>query len=639
MVRNPVAHVAHAAARLLAGAILLAPLGAQDSERYFGKHGYTLHDLATPTAVAITDEGRLYVVEADAGRIHAFEKDSSVFTRFGSRGGGPGEFEAPQGIAVAADGRVFVADTGNHRVQVFTADGRWLFEFGSLGEAPGRFHTPLGITIGDDVVAVADSGNRRVQLFDLSGEVLRVIAPADEPFARPVDVALGAGRVFVADADRHHVRSFGAEDERDASFGNWGFYPGLFSELSGLDFHAGQIYAADAENHRVQVFDPAGELIYKWGLHAIRPREGRGKLHYPSDVAVAPNGRFVALTEPSDDRVQVFVRVESGDPDADTLRKDVVEPSAHYGPDLHAAGQWMVIVEPETHTLLVFDTRWELPRLIGRVGGYGRTAGMFIRPTGVWLDGESRTLLVCDTGNRRLQKLHLDIDPEAEAGFDRQMPSFLHMIDFERLGKSVLGLELEWTIEPIAVTSDESGAIYVLDGRNERVFVLDERLRPQRSFGGHGSGAGELRAPTAILATGGKVFVVESANHRVQVFTAEGVSAGSFGADALHRPYGITRRADGTLHVSDAAAHRLVRFDESGKALGSVGGRGIERLEFYKPRGLTIDGSGHLVVLDHGNHRIQWLDEKDAYVGVFGSRLYTRPARVPGSWEEPTHEH
>jgi tripartite motif-containing protein 71 len=609
-------------------ALLLSTLAAQESGRVFGKHSYTLHDLNAPAAVAISKDGRLYVLESGAHRIAAFEKDSSLHKRFGARGSELGEFEAPQAIAVSADGRVFVADTGNHRVQIFAADGRALMEFGGRGAAPGRMHSPLGIATSGELLAVADSGNRRVQLFNLEGELQHVLDP-EEPFHRPTDVTIGAGQIFVADADQHHVRSFTPAGEEVTRFGDWGFFPGLFSDLSGLDFHAGKLYASDAENHRVQVFEPDGELIYKWGLHAIRPREGRGKLHYPSDVAVAPNGLFVALAEPSDDRVQVFVHADGDEPDADVLRRDIVAPSAHYGHAFHAAGQWMVVVEPETHTLLVFDTRWDLPRLIGRVGGYGRTAGTFVRPTGVHLDAETRTLLVCDTGNRRLQALHLDIDPQAEAGFDREMPRFLRMVDFERFGRTILDLELEWTIEPIAVTRDEAGAVYVLDGRNERVFVFNERLRPQRSFGA-------LSAPTSLVATDGKVFVVDSRG--VQVFTAAGDALHSFGADALHTPHGIVLGPDGTLYVSDVAAHRLVHFDKSGNELGVIGQRGIERNQFYKPRALTFDGNGQLNVLDHGNHRIQWFDETNAYAGVFGSRLYTRPARVPGSWEEPAHD-
>jgi hypothetical protein len=89
--------------------------------------------------------------------------------------------------------------------------------------------------------------------------------------------------------------------------------------------------------------------------------------------------------------------------------------------------------------------------------------------------------------------------------------------------------------------------------------------------------------------------------------------------------------ADGSIWVSDARRHALVRFDRAGNFVAQIGERGLERNQFFKPRGLAFDGQGRLCVLDWGNHRGQLLSGAGESLGSFGSRLFTKSFRAGGS--------
>ena len=69
--------------------------------------------------MAVGPDGWVYVVEYDCPRVSVFDEDCKYIKSFGKRGDRDGEFNDPYAIAVRDDGCVFVSDTGNDRVQVF----------------------------------------------------------------------------------------------------------------------------------------------------------------------------------------------------------------------------------------------------------------------------------------------------------------------------------------------------------------------------------------------------------------------------------------------------------------------------------------------------------------------------------------
>ena len=70
-------------------------------------------------SVAVGPGDWVYVVEVDLNRVSVFDENHKYIKSFGKKGNKDGEFNGPYAIAVNDDGCVYVSDTDNSRVQVF----------------------------------------------------------------------------------------------------------------------------------------------------------------------------------------------------------------------------------------------------------------------------------------------------------------------------------------------------------------------------------------------------------------------------------------------------------------------------------------------------------------------------------------
>lgn len=149
-----------------------------------GGHGRDSDALWDPEAVAIDDDGRVYVADSGNHRIVVYEVDAQgELTRkhaFGKMGlGGAGELASPFGVAVAPralGGLVYVADTVLNRVCLFTREGKFVRSVGGrrpLGARrradrlpPGHFELPRNLAIVRECLVVVEV--RRVQVLQLT---------------------------------------------------------------------------------------------------------------------------------------------------------------------------------------------------------------------------------------------------------------------------------------------------------------------------------------------------------------------------------------------------------------------------------------------------------------------------------------
>ena len=169
-----------------------------------------------PVAAVTDKDENLYVSDEALHRITIFDKEGRFLSKWGTMGGGEGEFNMPAGIAFDNDENLLVVDGLNNRVQRFTKEGRFLSGWGRAGGGDGEFNMPWGITIdqaGD--VYVADWRNDRIQKFDSQGNHLASFGTpgqGDGQFHRPSGVAVdGDGDIYVADWGNERVQVLGPD--------------------------------------------------------------------------------------------------------------------------------------------------------------------------------------------------------------------------------------------------------------------------------------------------------------------------------------------------------------------------------------------------------------------------------------------
>ena len=247
------------------------------------------------------------------------------------------------------------------------------------------------------------------------------------------------------------------------------------------------------------------------------------------------------------------------------------------------------------------------------IGRRGTGVGEFNKPRSLAVDREDNLYIVDLTG--RVQKF----SPEGKYLLAWQMPQ-------TDKGK------------PKGMCRDGEGNIVVVEPHYSRVnhHAPDGKLVKQ--WGTHGTNDGQLAFPRAVATDrGGNIFVSEyGLRERVQLFASsnatflqttghDGTANGEF-----NRPEGLDVDGQGRLFVADSCNHRIQVFSGEGKWLASYGSAGSGKGQLSYPYDVRVDGAGFQFVCEFGNSRIQVFDREHQPVEVIG-----RAGSAPGEFSNP----
>ena len=224
---------------------------------------------------------------------------------------------------------------------------------------------------------------------------------------------------------------------------------------------------------------------------------------------------------------------------------------------------------------------------------------------------------------------------------------------------------------PIALAIGPDGSAYVTDS-SDRVTQISADGALIRRWGKKGSHAGEFdfAGPNpedeahASIAVGpdGKVYVSDSGNHRVEVFTGDGTFIRQFGAfgtapGQFVMPFDLSVDAAGSVYVIDDVLMRVSKFGADGSFVWTVDGASDTELKGHV-HDADIDSKGRIVLGNDDTGRVVYLDgdgmvvdafsaracdvtidpADDLYVGGCGSDaidVYDPQHRLIGSWSGP----
>jgi len=260
----------------------------------------TADRIISPHGVVADDEGKMYVADWGAGRIHYFDFQKKNYDVFWKTKIGP--LQSPIGVALDGEGLLYVTDsilrrvlvfsgtknrrvigddtllrptgiainkkekllylvdTLGHRVDVYDLEGKKQFSFGSNGSKEGLFNYPTHIaldTAGD--VYVVDSLNFRVQIFNKAGKFLSRFGGTGtsiHDFMKPKGIAVDSeGHIWVSDSYRNTIQVFDRQGKLLLIFGKLGIEAGQFNVPEGLFIDGkDRLIVADSYNYRVQMF-------------------------------------------------------------------------------------------------------------------------------------------------------------------------------------------------------------------------------------------------------------------------------------------------------------------------------------------------------------------------------------------------
>jgi DNA-binding beta-propeller fold protein YncE len=127
-----------------------------------------------------------------------------------------------------------------------------------------------------------------------------------------------------------------------------------------------------------------------------------------------------------------------------------------------------------------------------------------------------------------------------------------------------------------------------------------------------GTGEGQFNYPQGLAVdTVGNVYVADTFNHRIQVFSGEGIFLGQWGGlgtgeGQFNYPQGITVDTMGNVYVADTINNRIKVFSSEGNFLVQWGDTGTGEGQFNYPYDIAVDEVGGVAyVADTLNDRIQ----------------------------------
>ena len=235
----------------------------------------------------------------------------------------------------------------------------------------------------------------------------------------------------------------------------------------------------------------------------------------------------------------------------------------------------VIVTESGRHCVSVFNPNGEKLRSFGEQGS---GSGQFQTPHGLAVDCDGN-IFVTDFENNRIQKFTSD-------------------------GKFITESPTKNESFPMDIAFNSSNnKVYVVDSKDS-IQILNSDLSYFGTFGKKGNRMGQLDNPLGIACDSvGNVYVADSSNRRIQVFTADGKCLRSCFKSKNFSPHGIAIDADDIhIYVSETDECRVSVFSNySTSQLTSFGGKGGE---LTNPAGLTVDSSGMLYVCDTKNHCI-----------------------------------
>jgi len=164
-------------------------------------------NMEKPSGVALSPS-HMYITDAGKGMLFSYSRQSKAYSRtLLSKGASDGQLEIPSDIEIF-NNVVFVSDAGKKLVYVYDSNFTFKYAIGRAGDL--MLASPRGIKVYGNRLYVADTNAARVVVYTLDGYPVEVLnaSTLGGNFSYPEDIAIGEGKLYVADTGNRLVKVF-----------------------------------------------------------------------------------------------------------------------------------------------------------------------------------------------------------------------------------------------------------------------------------------------------------------------------------------------------------------------------------------------------------------------------------------------
>ena len=240
----------------------------------------------------------------------------------------------------------------------------------------------------------------------------------------------------------------------------------------------------------------------------------------------------------------------------------------------------LYIAERDNHVIRKIDAKTGVISTVVGTGAPGfsgdggpASKALLRQPHSLVFDRDG-TLLICDIGNQRIRRLHLDtgvIETWAGTGQAAETPD----------GAPVAGTPLRG---PRTMAMAPNGDLFLALREGNAILRIDARTQTlhrvagtgEQGYAGDGGPAlaAKLGGPKGLAYAAGQLYVADTENHVIRkidlasgvITTALGTGTRGDGPETtplecrLSRPHGLLATDNGALYVTDSEAHRIRRL-------------------------------------------------------------------------------
>jgi DNA-binding beta-propeller fold protein YncE len=253
--------------------------------------------MLAPEDVAISPDGKVYAVDAAAGKVLIFNANNQLLDSLA--------IDLPVAVAVGVSGYKYVATNNKFHVKILNGADKVI---NYLGNGFNEFLLPRNIAVDSATgkVYVVDQLDNSIKVYTATGNFVKKISDANN---QPIDLTVWGNELYVLDqplvTDSSNGLMRGARvavfDKVTGSFirsfGTFGPGAGQLAKPKGITVDSqGVLYVADSFHGVVQCFDKNGTY-----LGAVQNTRAGEAMSTPQGVAVTTSGKMYVATTDSND--------------------------------------------------------------------------------------------------------------------------------------------------------------------------------------------------------------------------------------------------------------------------------------------------------------------------------------------------